>query len=400
MIAGCVLAAAGRVGQGGTMADLDATAGPGKLPWYARPAARDWRTAAPSQQARQFHAGLPGYAPTPLTEVPALAAELGTGRVLVKDESARLGLPAFKILGASWAVATAISARAGLTGTPDLDGLRAAAADRPVTLVTATDGNHGRAVARMAALLELPAQVFVPDVTPARLIAAIESEGASVTVVGGSYDDAVARAAAEAGRPGALLVQDTAWPGYEQIPALIVEGYQTLLHEADSQLGGPPDLIAVPTGVGSLLQAVLERYRSPAGLDASGRAPSVLAVEPATAACLLASLAAGELRSIGTAATIMTGLNCGTASSLCWPVAAAGLDAAVAVTDAMAAQAAADLAAAGISSGPSGAAALAGVRAALAGPGAAARRAQLAAGPESAVVLLSTERAPSGPAPG
>ena len=116
-------------------------------PWFEHPAARAWTCAPALAEVQAFHAGLPGYAPTPLTEVPALAAELGVGRVFVKDESARMGLPAFKVLGASWAVHQVLSRR------PSGDAL---------TLVTATDGNHGRAVARMARLFGQRAHVFVP----------------------------------------------------------------------------------------------------------------------------------------------------------------------------------------------------------------------------------------------
>jgi hypothetical protein len=125
----------------------------------AGPSARGWRCPTPSGAARAFHAALPDYRPTPLVALPALAAELGVARVLVKDESARLGLPAFKILGASWAVARVAARRAGRATVPD--DLEAIAGQR-LTLVTATDGNHGRAVARMAALLRLDAHVVVP----------------------------------------------------------------------------------------------------------------------------------------------------------------------------------------------------------------------------------------------
>ena len=113
--------------------------------WFEHPAARDWTCAPAPAEVRAFHAGLPGYAPTPLTEVPALAAELGVGRVFVKDESARMGLSAFKVLGASWAVHQVLSRR------PPGD---------EVVLVAATDGNHGRAVAWMARLFGQRAHVF------------------------------------------------------------------------------------------------------------------------------------------------------------------------------------------------------------------------------------------------
>ncbi len=268
----------------------------------------------------------------------------------------------------------------------------------------------------MARLCGAPARVFVPAVTGPATRAAIAGEGAEVVEVAGSYDEAVAAARQWAeGRSAAALVQDTAWPGYEQVPGWIVEGYSTLFGELDAQLAaagaGATALVAVPVGVGSLAQAAVAHYRDPGSAGRGGRAaggwpgrgqnsapgqppPSataVLAVEPDTAACLLASLRSGAPVSIPTASTIMAGLNCGTISSIAWPVLAGGLDAAVAVTDDAARRAAADLAAAGISSGPSGAASLAGVRAALTGPGHADRRSFLAMDSASVIVVLNTE---------
>ena len=175
---------------------------------------------------------------TPLVELPSLAQRWGVGSVLVKNESSRFGLPAFKALGASWAVARLLVHRAGL-GEADLrlDQLRRLAQAAPMTLVAATDGNHGRAVARVGTWLELPVEVVVPGVMSGRTEAAIVAEGARVTRIAGSYDDAVAAAAQLADRlPSAALVQDTAWDGYEVVPGWIVEGYQTLLAELDDQL--------------------------------------------------------------------------------------------------------------------------------------------------------------------
>lgn len=351
------------------------------LPWFANPAARLWTCAPAPADVQVFHAGLAGYAPTPLTELPALAAELGVGRVYVKDESSRLGLPAFKALGASWAIHRALSRRP---------------AGARVRLVTATDGNHGRAVARTARLLGHRADVFVPDGVHEAAIDAIIAEGARVSRVRGTYDEAVRRAAeTSAADPGAVLVQDTAWPGYEQIPAWIVEGYSTLFAEIDAQLSGvgPPGLVVVPAGVGSLAQAAVTHYRG----HPRAIAPALLAVEPGTAACVQASLVAGRPVGVATGVTIMAGLNCGSVSSLAWPVLRDGLDAAVAVTDADSAAAARDLAASGVSSGPCGAASLAGVRAALTGDGATGRRTALAVGRHTTVVLLSTEGAAANP---
>ncbi len=320
---------------------------PGCPPWFARPAARAW-TCAPAAAAgtRAFHARLPGYAPTPLTEVPAIAAELGVGRVFVKDESARMGLAAFKVLGASWAVHQVLARRD---------------AARPVTLVAATDGNHGRALAWMARLLGQRAHVFVPSGVHPTAIAAIAAEGAQVTEITGTYDDAVRLAAKAAREPDAELVQDAGATG--------------------------PGLVAIPAGVGSLAQAGVTHYRS---RPRSG-ATSLLTVEPGSAACVLASLVRGELGTVATGETIMSGLNCGTPSGLAWPYLRDGLDAAIAVANAEAAVAARDLAGYGIPSGPCGGASLAGVRAALTSEEAQARRAALALGSDATVVLLSTE---------
>ncbi|MDX6264289.1 MAG: diaminopropionate ammonia-lyase, partial [Kribbellaceae bacterium] len=234
-----------------------------------------------------------------------------------------------------------------------------------------TDGNHGRAVARMATMLGLKAHVFIPAVVSERSIEAIRSEGAVVTIVDDSYDAAVA-AAADTATGERLLIQDSAWPGYEVIPQYIVDGYSTLFREIDVE----PDLVVVPMGVGSIAQAAVTHYRS------GSVTPALLGVEPASAACVTRSLQAGELLTVSTGQTVMAGLNCGTPSSLAWPVLRAGLDAAVTVEEAEALQAVEDLGAAGISSGASGAATLAGLRVA---------RDRLLLTATSTVVLISTE---------
>ncbi|WP_329167070.1 diaminopropionate ammonia-lyase [Streptomyces sp. NBC_01717] len=351
------------------------------LPWSVRPSARTWRCEPAPAEVRGFHAALPDYSPTPLTELPSLAAEFAVGRVFVKDESSRLGLPAFKALGASWAVHRTLAERAA-----------SGKETTPVTLVTATDGNHGRAVARTARLLGQHAHVFVPQGVHPQAVAAIVAEQAKVTEVAGPYDEAVRLAAVAAAAPDAVLVQDTAWLGYEQIPGWIVEGYSTLCVEIDEQLVAEgvvagPDLVSIPVGVGSLAQAVVTHYRS----RPSGWAPALLSVEPKTAACVLESLTIGEPVSVTTGDTVMAGLNCGTPSSIAWPYLHSGLDAAVAVSDPDSTGAAADLAALGISSGPCGAATLAGLRVVLTGVGAEDRRTALGLDATSVVVLLSTE---------
>nr|WP_238351557.1 pyridoxal-phosphate dependent enzyme [Kribbella shirazensis] len=293
---------------------------------------------------------MPGYAATPLIELPALAAELGVERLWVKDESNRFGLPAFKVLGASWAVNRALGPARTFAE------LTALVAGRPLTLVTATDGNHGRALAYLARILGLAARIYVPAGLSEGVVQAIRDEGASVVDTGRAYDDAVRIAAASA-RANDVLIQDTAWPGYEDVPRWIVAGYSTLFAELDGQLPFDPGLIVVPTGVGSLLQSAIEHYRSP------GRRTTILAAEPVTAACVTTSLAAGRPITVDTSApTIMSGLNCGTVSTTAWPAIRQGLDAAIAVTDTETRAALSLLHTHNVPAGPCGAASLAALR--------------------------------------
>jgi diaminopropionate ammonia-lyase len=361
---------------------------PRPVRWASHEGARTWTSAHVCGEAREFHRSLPGYRPTPLTDLPDLALELGVGAVVVKDESDRLGLPAFKILGASWAVNCALSKHSGFqTPARDLTELRERAS--PVTLVTATDGNHGQALARVAALLGLPARIYVPASTCQDTIRAISGEGAEVLQTDLIYDEVVWIAASStAGHRADVLIQDTAWQGYEQIPQWIVDGYDTLFEEIDDQLDGRTvDLVAVPTGVGSLLQAALQHYRDPAREDH----PAVVAVEPITAACVTTSLAIGQSITVDTSEpTIMTGLNCGSVSTIAWPVIRDALDAGVTVTDDQARAAMQQLNELGVPSGPCGGAALAGVRETFEH---ADRRNALAITADSVAVLISTDGA-------
>jgi diaminopropionate ammonia-lyase len=338
--------------------------------WATNPAAAAWVAPTAVESALAFHRSMPGYAATPLLEVPALARQLDVDALWVKDESDRFGLPAFKVLGASWAVNRALGPARTFAELASL------VAGRRLTLVTATDGNHGRALAYLARLLGLAARVYVPAGLPDATLQAIRDEGASVVDTGRPYDDAVQVAAASAG-DGDVLIQDTAWPGYEDVPRWIVAGYSTLFAELDAQLPSEPGLVVVPTGVGSLLQSAIEHYRAP------GRRTTILAAEPATAACVTTSLAAGRPITVDTSApTIMAGLNCGTVSATAWPTIQHGLDAAIAVTEAETRAALSLLHTHNIPAGPCGAASLAALQAA-----------DLEA---STVVLINTE----GPGPG
>lgn len=167
-----------------------------------------------------FHRTLPEYGETPLISVPELAEELQVGHVFVKDESSRFGLPAFKILGASWAIYRAVCEEVGQEPDVSLHQLGQLAQKREIGLVTCSDGNWGRSVARMGKHLGIPALVFVPQNIDKATQDKVAGEGAEVRVVEGSYDDSIAAARKEANETGALLVMDTSWPGYEQIPAV------------------------------------------------------------------------------------------------------------------------------------------------------------------------------------
>lgn len=343
--------------------------------------------------ALAVHRRLPGYAPTPLLALPALAAELGIGEVWIKYEAERFGLPAFKMLGASYAVYRMCQERLGPA--PEwstLDDLRAWTATlHPLTLLAATDGNHGRAVARAAAMLGFAAHIFVPAGTATARIAAITGEGAEITIVDGSYDDAVAQAGGAADVYH-VVISDTSWPGYEAIPGWVIDGYGTLFQEIDVQLAArdrpDPDLVLVQAGVGALAAAVVSHYRQPGRSDAVRLA----GVEPLSAACVLASVVAGRIVMLpGPQTSIMAGLNCGTPSPVAWPSLAQGVDAWVAIDDEWARRAMRALAAHGIAAGETGAAGLGGLLALLHDAQVQDARRALNLHAQSRVLLLVTE---------
>ncbi len=331
---------------------------------------RSWPP-APTAVA-EFHRRMPAYEPSLLFDAPELADNLGIGRLLIKAETRRMGLPSFKILGASWATYRAICTHMGHE--PDqwenISELAAEVAHlKPFKLATATDGNHGRAVAFMARLLGFEAEIFVPVGMAQARIEAMESEGATVTIVAGDYDHAVARSSREAG-DRCLVVSDTSWPGYETTPADVIDGYSTIFDEIDHAIDATgldhPDLVVVPMGVGAFMAAAVTHYRG------AHRGSTVVAgVEPLDANCVQASALAGAPTAVpGPHGSIMVGLNCGIPSPVAWPRLAAGVDWFVAVDDDDACRAMRDLAEAAVVAGETGAASLAGLRALLSGPSA------------------------------
>ena len=326
-----------------------------------------WPT--PPGTIADFHRRMPAYSPTLLLDAPDLAEKLGVGRILVKAETRRMGLPSFKILGASWATYQAICAHIRHEPEPwgNINELAANLARlRPFKLATATDGNHGRAVAFMARLLGFEAHIFVPAGMAQARIGAMEKEGATVSVVDGDYDDAVARSGQEA-TDTCLVISDTSWPGYETIPAQVIEGYSTIFNEIDDAIDASglehPDLVVVPMGVGAFMAAAVTHYRS------GRRAPIIAGVEPLDANCCQASALSGDITHVpGPHQSIMVGLNCGRPSLIAWPRLRSGIDWFVSVDDEAARDAMRDLAEAAVVAGETGGASLAGLRALLADP--------------------------------
>jgi diaminopropionate ammonia-lyase len=332
-----------------------------------------------------------------MIELPQLAKETGVDHIWVKDESTRLGLPAFKILGASWAVYRELRRRVAAEDEPvaGFDALRERVdALRPFRLVASTEGNHGRSVARVARWLDVESTILIPASAERRRIEAIRSEGAEVVEVDGTYDDTVARLG-QVCRPGDLMIQDTAWEGYETIPRWVVQGYSTMLVEIDEQLASlgsqGPTLVVVQCGVGSLASAVVLHFRRRPDTETV----TLLSVEPRHAACVQDSVRIGRRSVVPTRReAYLAGLNCGQPSTLAWPVLSAGLDAAMSIDDEQARGGVRELDRAGIPAGPSGAAGLSGVLTLCrAGLGEEAR-ARLGLGAGARILVFCTESAP------
>jgi diaminopropionate ammonia-lyase len=315
----------------------------------------------PSGEAPAFHASLPGYRPTPLRDMPELALELGLGAVAIKDESDRFGLPAFKVLGASWAAEVALREQPSVH-----------------TLVAASSGNHGRAVAHVAALRGLRCRVFLPARSSAPRRDAIAGEGADVVVVDGSYERAVAQASVAGAEAGTVAIADV---GASGAAGWVIDGYATLFDEAAGQ--GTHDLILVPVGVGALAAAAA-RFAAHSGA-------TVIGVEPTTAACLTASLAAGRPIRVPTPGTTMAGLDCAEVSAAAWPSLRDGIHGMITVDDDGARAAMRELAEAGLTIGESGAAPLAALQALISDPECSALRESVSLGRDSRVLLIATE---------
>jgi len=279
-----------------------------------------------ARQTREFHSRIPGYQISPLKSLPRLAAMLGLGGIWVKDESFRLSLSSFKVLGGSYAIYSFVKEALGaesldIFSDEGMNLVREQLGE--MTFAAATDGNHGRGVAWSATRLGFKSVIYVHENTSLPRIRAIESNGARVVVIKGTYDDAVRQVNEDAQRNGWQVISDTSWPGYEDVPRWVMQGYTTMFSEAQEQLAAQgiikPTHVLVQAGVGSLAAATLGFYSQ---LFGAGRPKSVV-VEPDKAACLYlsAEIGDGEPHSFGgDLDTIMAGLACGDPNPQAWKV--------------------------------------------------------------------------------
>lgn len=263
-------------------------------------------------------------APTPLYVLANRARELGIAALYLKDESAFMGLNAFKGRGAFWAVAKLCAFKLGISSSElSFSSLLQAIDPQSLLFVAATDGNHGAAVAYAAKLLGQRCQIFMPKGSEASRVANIRKYGASCVVTNCNYDGTVHMAASYAKNSGGYLIQDTAWPGYEEIPGNIMQGYATMVLEIIAGLAEIlPSHIILQVGVGSFAAAIIGAFMKEA-LRLGQKMPYFICLEPENAACLYKSLASKSEKPLavtGSLHTLMAGLACGELSSLAWPI--------------------------------------------------------------------------------
>lgn len=279
-------------------------------------------------KAAAFHKSFPQYTQTPLAELDNMAKFLGLKNIYVKDESYRFGLNAFKVLGGSFAIGCYIAQQlkkdiselnyATLTSKQLLEDFG------QTTFFTATDGNHGRGLAWAANKLNQKSVVFMPKGSSETRLKNIQNENATATIEEVNYDECVRIAMAESAKvPNSVVIQDTAWDGYEEIPTWIMQGYGTMAMEANEQVHAAdcdrPTHIFIQAGVGSLAGAVQGYFA-----NAYPENPPILTVvEPNKADCIYRSAAAkdGNIRIVeDDMQTIMAGLACGEPNTISWDI--------------------------------------------------------------------------------
>lgn len=284
-------------------------------------------TDAATKQVTNFHSGIDGYSVTPLVSLEALAKKTGVKQILVKDESYRFGLNAFKALGGSFAIASVLCEKFGLELNENtfflLTSPEYADKIKDMTFITATDGNHGRGVAWTAMKLGCKACVYMPAGTVSERLENIRKTGAHAEITPWNYDDTVRFAKKTAEENGWCLVQDTAWEGYYDVPLKVMQGYTTLGREIVSQIKengySVPTHIFLQAGVGSMAAAAAG-YLSDIW---SENRPVITVIEPDKADCLYktAKAADGRLHTVkGALDSMMAGLSCGEPCPIAWDI--------------------------------------------------------------------------------
>ncbi len=272
-----------------------------------------------SDTAYNFHKTLPGYLPTPLLNLRHFAKKIGIGDCYIKDESQRLGLNAFKVLGASYAMAEEIkkyvpegqsnlsfeSIKSHKTSIKDL------------TFVTATDGNHGRAVAWCAEQYGCRAVVFMPKGSSEIRLKSILEHKAKAEITELNYDETVKYAESEAIKNNWVLLQDSSWPGYTEVPRNIMVGYKTMVQEFFEQTSDWPTHVIAQAGVGSFAASIFSSF-----ISSTKQQPKFILLEPSGAACFFNSVKVGDKKPHLTPDlnTMMAGLSCGMPSILAWDI--------------------------------------------------------------------------------
>jgi diaminopropionate ammonia-lyase len=288
-------------------------------------ASLDILTTEEAEKARAYHQGFKEYEPTPLVSLPNLAGYLGIDKLFIKDESSRFGLNAFKVLGASYAIGRYLAEKLGKDLSEiSYEELRSEKVRKQlgdITFTTATDGNHGRAVAWAARQLKQKAVVYMPKGSDPVRLKNIQDLGAEASITDLNYDDAVRLSEKKAEEHGWVIVQDTAWTGYEDIPTWIMQGYATLAVEALDQLknqdSAAPTHVFLQAGVGSFAGGVLGYLASSLG----EKIPKVTIVEPEKANCIYKSAVIGDGNPhnvTGDLNTLMAGLACGEPNTISW----------------------------------------------------------------------------------
>ncbi len=288
-------------------------------PFFA-PKAGDQNTLQLAKQVMQFHKKIPAYQASALHNLPALAQKIGLGSLMVKDESDRFGLNSFKALGGAYAIGNLIAQKAGVS-LADLDlSTLSSLINEPMTFATATAGNHGIGIAWVAKALQQRAVIYMPKDTPQGQVNTAKALNAHVIVTDVAYDETVEQAKAIAEKNGWHLVQDTGWPGYEDIPSWIMQGYYTLASEMADQFHqqqhSNPTHVFLQAGVGSMAGGIVNYLQARYDLTAT----KIIIAEPITADCLYQSILNGQRQSLAQPVhAIMNGLACAVPNPLAWP---------------------------------------------------------------------------------